>query len=211
MRGLASSTVLLLIALANDSAAQGPQKDHREKDITKATTSQKTGGGDQVIMGPELKKKPWERPEGIRDTDDLGPTDPKESAVAVAKGKTPSSQSGTPTQPVTKPGKGQQKESADSDANHTWTTIEVFLTLAILVFAAIIAVLVTGVIKSAADPWTPHSVLTIYSLIFIITGALVLITAGFSMQQISPVIGLLGTIAGYLVGSTQMPKPKGKS
>jgi len=35
----------------------------------------------------------------------------------------------------------------------------------------------------------------------IITSGLTLVTAGYSSEQMSPVMGLLGTIAGYLLGS----------
>lgn len=40
---------------------------------------------------------------------------------------------------------------------------------------------------------------------FIVTATLFLITAGFSNDQIAPAIGLLGTIAGYLLGKSNQP------
>jgi hypothetical protein len=38
------------------------------------------------------------------------------------------------------------------------------------------------------------------ALIVIVTGVLFLITAGFKAADIAPALGLLGTIAGYLLG-----------
>ena len=40
----------------------------------------------------------------------------------------------------------------------------------------------------------------IVGLTLVITAGLFLITSGYSQQQIAPMIGLLGTIAGYLLG-----------
>jgi len=40
-------------------------------------------------------------------------------------------------------------------------------------------------------------------LTLIVTSALVLVTAGYSTEQMSGVMGLLGTIAGYLLGSAR--------
>lgn len=40
----------------------------------------------------------------------------------------------------------------------------------------------------------------IYTVILIIIGTLLLISAGFSSQHIAPALGLFGTIAGYLLG-----------
>jgi UPF0716 family protein affecting phage T7 exclusion len=39
-----------------------------------------------------------------------------------------------------------------------------------------------------------------YTVVLIVIGTLLLISAGFSSQQIAPALGLFGTIAGYLLG-----------
>lgn len=44
-------------------------------------------------------------------------------------------------------------------------------------------------------------------IMFIGTISVFLIPAGFDNDQITPVVGLLGTLAGYLVGSTPTPNP----
>lgn len=46
----------------------------------------------------------------------------------------------------------------------------------------------------------------IFAVTIIITSGLFLITAGYSNDQIAPVIGLLGTIAGYLLGNLSPTK-----
>lgn len=42
-----------------------------------------------------------------------------------------------------------------------------------------------------------------FCLVIVILVSLLLMTLGYSSSQITPVIGLLGTIAGYLLGKTQ--------
>ena len=42
------------------------------------------------------------------------------------------------------------------------------------------------------------------SVTLIIVGSLFLVTAGYGNTQIAPIIGLLGTVAGYLLGRSQM-------
>ena len=47
-----------------------------------------------------------------------------------------------------------------------------------------------------------------FGTILIIIAAVFLIVAGYSEKQIAPVIGLLGTIAGYILGRDGASKPK---
>ena len=46
-----------------------------------------------------------------------------------------------------------------------------------------------------------NSILRINGLILVVTSAVFLVIIGYSQEQISPVIGLLGAVAGYLLGS----------
>ena len=55
------------------------------------------------------------------------------------------------------------------------------------------------------------NILRPFGTILIIIGALFLIVAGYSEQQISPVIGLLGTIAGYILGKDSNKQGAGAS
>lgn len=84
-------------------------------------------------------------------------------------------------------------------AGQPWTP-ELVTTLSITVFA--FGLIICGLMtmlhskgKSATD------LLRLFSLPLIIVSAVVLVIAGYSDRQISSVIGLLGTIAGYLLGS----------
>lgn len=52
-------------------------------------------------------------------------------------------------------------------------------------------------------------ILRVFATIIIITLTVFLIVAGYSDQQIAPAVGLLGTIAGYLLArTTQPPLPR---
>ncbi len=48
---------------------------------------------------------------------------------------------------------------------------------------------------------TPLALLRPFAIVLIIVAAVFLVVAGFSLEQISPVVGLLGSIAGYLLGA----------
>lgn len=91
--------------------------------------------------------------------------------------------------------------SPPASEGRKWTSIEIALSISILIFgAAVIAVQTFLFVKLPLD-WTPSAILQFNGLTLIITGALLLVTAGYSDQQISPVLGLLGAIAGYLLGA----------
>lgn len=49
-------------------------------------------------------------------------------------------------------------------------------------------------------------ILKYYCLLFIIIGAIFLVTAGYGNEQISPIVGLLGTVAGYLLSGVKSKK-----
>lgn len=52
----------------------------------------------------------------------------------------------------------------------------------------------------------PDILLRPFGTILIVIGAVFLIVAGYSEKQIAPVIGLLGTIAGYILGKESKEK-----
>lgn len=93
-----------------------------------------------------------------------------------------------PAQPITSP-------------TRSWTTIEVVLSVGILIFGII--VLILGMLVMWRMPgWTPNTALRLNGLTLIITCAILLVTAGYSSEQTSSIFGLLGTIAGYLLGAS---------
>ena len=73
------------------------------------------------------------------------------------------------------------------------------LSLSVLVFVLIIVGLMTYLIRIGRNG---GSVLRALGVPMIIGAAVFLVVAGFSEHQITPVIGLLGTIAGYLLGKS---------
>ncbi len=85
---------------------------------------------------------------------------------------------------------------------------EVWLSLGVLVFGLIVVLAQAIIINRRQEPLS-HS-LKYLALSLIIVGALFLVTAGYGNSQITPIIGLLGTVAGYLLGRTQS-EPAAKS
>lgn len=57
----------------------------------------------------------------------------------------------------------------------------------------------------AADVTRPIIIITV------IMGTLILVTAGYSNQQIAPAFGLLGTIVGYVLGRAPAPTASGET
>jgi hypothetical protein len=73
-----------------------------------------------------------------------------------------------------------------------------FLTISILVFVGA-AILVTAALYWRAG--TAHqNILKAFGLLTIVGLSAVLVIVGFSTEQLTPVIGLFGAIAGYLLG-----------
>jgi hypothetical protein len=78
------------------------------------------------------------------------------------------------------------------------TDSELFLSIEVLVFGALVVFLEFFLLRKAAV--TPEEALRVYAVTLIIVGTLFAITAGFSSQDVAPAMGLFGTIAGYLLG-----------
>jgi ABC-type xylose transport system permease subunit len=71
------------------------------------------------------------------------------------------------------------------------------LSVIVVLFGVFICLCITLLILKKHQA---ENLLRPFGTILIVTGAIFLIVAGYSEQQISPVIGLLGTIAGYILG-----------
>jgi hypothetical protein len=76
---------------------------------------------------------------------------------------------------------------------------EIYLSLAVLLFGFLTMAPQVTVMVFRHKGWGPESI-KVVGLSLVIVAALFLVTAGYSANQIAPVIGLLGTIAGYLLG-----------
>lgn len=95
--------------------------------------------------------------------------------------------------------KAQIKDvSAGVPSVHDWSAINV-LTMSggVLAFGLVVLLIAAFLIRGGKSA---ESILRVFGTITIIVAAVFLIVAGYSDRQISPVIGLLGTIAGYLLG-----------
>lgn len=83
--------------------------------------------------------------------------------------------------------------------------LEYNLSLFVLGFGVLLIFLEIFLIKS--NRINPEEAVKFILVTIIIVSTLFLITAGYSNDQIAPAVGLLGTIAGYLLGrSTQTKK-----
>jgi uncharacterized protein YacL len=78
-----------------------------------------------------------------------------------------------------------------------------WLSVIILIFGLVIALVMAYLVKNNNEP---ESLLRSFGTVIIIIAAVFLIVAGYSEKQIAPVIGLLGTIAGYLLGKSTPKK-----
>lgn len=87
-----------------------------------------------------------------------------------------------------------------------WLSIAV-LGFGVLLLGAILSVFRYTIHRNANQTWD-DSASRIVVIITIIFSSLFLITAGFSNDQITPVIGLFGAIVGYLLGKTTERTPQ---
>jgi len=79
-----------------------------------------------------------------------------------------------------------------------WSTSQAMtMSTIMLVFFLIVLSMMTHLIKFGKDP---EVILKIFGMILIIAISSFLVVTGYNSEQIASVIGLLGTIAGYLLG-----------
>ena len=84
-----------------------------------------------------------------------------------------------------------------------WSTHDAMtISASVLVFGALLISATTFAIVRGINAST---VLRVYGLLTIIVMAVFLVVAGYDATQIGPVVGLLGTLAGYFVGRTSTP------
>lgn len=79
------------------------------------------------------------------------------------------------------------------------TPIEFWLTVLIATFGLAIILLFLWHVRNIAERRVEEVARPII-VVVLITGALILVTAGYSNEQIAPAFGLLGAIAGYILG-----------
>lgn len=81
------------------------------------------------------------------------------------------------------------------------TTREFIAVIAILIFGFLMALLSSFMFR--INGLDAKYVVEIISLVLIVSGVLLLVSLGYTSEQIAPSIGLLGTIAGYMLGKSK--------
>lgn len=91
-------------------------------------------------------------------------------------------------------------------ASNWWSvTNAMTISVSVLVFGFLVILLATYLIKVGKGT---EPVLRIFGTILIVMFSVFLVVAGYTDTQIAPVMGLLGTIVGYLLGKeTKENKP----
>lgn len=84
-------------------------------------------------------------------------------------------------------------------ASGSWWSVTDAMTISasVLIFAVVVLCLTAYAIRLTKNP---EAVLRVFGTMIIVLAAVFLVVAGYTDTQIAPVIGLLGTIAGYLLG-----------
>lgn len=82
------------------------------------------------------------------------------------------------------------------------TPYEFWLTLIILACGLLFLLITVRFLHSISRDKIEHATRAV-TIILIIVATLVLITAGYSNEQIAPAFGLFGTIVGYILGRSQ--------
>jgi hypothetical protein len=102
--------------------------------------------------------------------------------------------------------KDQKTESVSNNTTAQKIAIEhdlaskmIQLTWGILGFALLLVVFI-GVISLKKPTGWDRELTRILTVILVIIAGLVLITAGYTDQQVAPMFGLLGTLVGYILG-----------
>lgn len=84
------------------------------------------------------------------------------------------------------------------ETKNWWSTTEAMtISSTVLLFGLVVFFLATYLIKIGKEV---EAILRVFGTIMIVFLAVFLVVAGYSDTQIAPVMGLLGTIAGYLLG-----------
>jgi hypothetical protein len=89
-------------------------------------------------------------------------------------------------------------ENAGPQIVHFLSDLEFWLSVIIVLFGVFVVILEYRLLSRAKAK--PSDVMRVLAVTLILVGSLFLITAGYSNNQISPVSGLFGTVAGYLLG-----------
>ena len=73
-----------------------------------------------------------------------------------------------------------------------------FLSIGVLGFSFVALIMATALLWRSAAP--PHQVLRVFGIISILGFSALLLVVGYTNEQLTPIVGLFGAIAGYLLG-----------
>lgn len=79
-----------------------------------------------------------------------------------------------------------------------------FLAIGVLLFAFAALILATALLWRSHAP--AHHVLRVFGIITILCFSALLLIVGYSNDQLTPIVGLFGAIAGYLLGKDAQTK-----
>ncbi|MEL6276641.1 MAG: hypothetical protein AAFU03_16195, partial [Bacteroidota bacterium] len=91
----------------------------------------------------------------------------------------------------------------NESVNPPMTTTELYLSVGVLVFGALITLGLLYLLAVRTRGGSSAELMDSMKypiVVVIIVGGVFLVTAGYGNEQIAPIIGLMGTIAGYLMG-----------
>lgn len=106
-----------------------------------------------------------------------------------------------PNVPIAVPEDISAREAArTSQVGDLFTTGEFRLTALIFIFAMIAMGVFYMLLRT--ERATPY-VMRIFVIIILVFGTLLIVSSAYSTDQIAPVVGFFGTIAGYLLGRSE--------
>ena len=110
------------------------------------------------------------------------------------------------------------KTEARTAANEAWWSTSNAMTVSSCVLLFGLCSLIIAAVLMKKTQVTTDGILKVFGMILLIFASVFLVTAGYTEYQIGPVLGLLGTIAGFIFGrmqsqtataaSTGTPEPK---
>lgn len=73
-----------------------------------------------------------------------------------------------------------------------------FLSISVLIFAGVSLFMATALLWRSGAP--PYQVIRVFGVITILGFSALLLVVGYNNEQLTPIVGLFGAIAGYLLG-----------
>jgi hypothetical protein len=82
-----------------------------------------------------------------------------------------------------------------------------FAAAGLVLLFSVLCFIVAALLKRVSG-FGDENVIRILALVLIVSGTLFLVTLGYSAEQIAPALGILGTIAGYMLGRADRDKDR---